>query len=874
MYIYKKMNAPAKKPLSKMMKARQNKEIENNLANHIEVGNKIIIKKIFDELLNDEVYTDMINKYMEGKGKEMCGFSHISTHHKLSQSIISNEKMEKYYELYKIYETEQIRAEKIEPIQKIKKENAPNIINNKKEIVPSVVVDEIICEKKLSYLQNKYTLDMFREHSELVKKIPIKDLKVCYNNMLKFVEYKLEQIRDEKPLEATYKYSKNRKDGRMFGINSIQGVNGFVRNFLLDDNEFKDLDIINAHPVFALNICKEHDIACPYLSDYVNNRSKILEDIMEVEDITKGEAKEKVLIMMNSHNKKIPTKYKWLKGFKNEMYEIRENLIKIDDFQYILKYIDEEDANNLEGKFFNHILCIEENKVLQLLIKKCEKMNLKIFSLMFDGLVLYNDENFKKTEDNFFTTRGYDGDDLLNHFSEFIAKNTIHKNIKFSYKKIESPIIMPDDYEAEKKEKKTQYEKIKADFEEKNCKVDINFYCDGNQYSITDFRTKYMNFYADYFQVDKFSSISFIDKWLKDADARTYDKVGIFVDESKCPNNVYNLWENWEILNYAESEEYNLIVDDYEYNKKGLEYFLNHINLLVNYNEELYIFVVIWLAQMFQYTETKTMELIFVSQEGSGKGLFLHFLKTIMGNKKVFETTNPQRDIFGNFNPLMKDSVLVVFNEANKSNFYNANDMKKALITDKTLIINAKGKDSIEVNSNHRFITFTNNADPSSKNKRRDLFIRCSDDKVGDKTYFEEGFKYAEDKNVCLFIYEYLMGLTINKTITQFDIPKSEYDEAITAEQRNIVLLFLEDLCSEYIDIDNTYIERKDNIDIYKDFIRFKNSIHNNYDMSPIAFHMKISFYKFKSITKGNKDNKKFYMINHKELMKELQTKS
>jgi len=727
---------------------------------------------------------------------------------------------------------------------------------------PSVVVNEIICVKKLSYLQNKYTLDMFREHSELVKKIPIKDLKVCYNNMLKFVELKLEQIRDEKPLEATYKYSKNRTDGRMFGINSIQGVNGFVRNFLLDDNEFKDVDVINAHPTILLNICKEHDIACPYLSDYVNNRSKILEDIMEAENITKGEAKEKVLIMMNSHNKKIPTKYKWLKGFKNEMYEIRENLIKIDDFQHILKYIDEEDANNLEGKFLNHILCIEENKVLQILIKECEKMNLKIFALMFDGLVLYNDENFKKVEG------------LLEYFSEIVAKYTIHKNIKFSYKKIESPITMPDDYEAEEIMKKTKYEAIKEDFEENNCKVDINFYCNGNQYSLTDFRTKYMNFYADYFQVDKFTYISFIDKWLKDPDARTYEKVGIYVDESKCPKNVYNLWEKWEILNYAESLSYAIIDNDDEYNKKGLEYFLNHINLLVNYNEELYIFVVIWLAQMFQYTETKTMELIFVSQEGAGKGLFLQFLKTIMGNKKVFETTNPQRDIFGNFNPLMKDSVLVVFNEANKSNFYNANDMKKALITDKTLIINAKGKDSIEVNSNHRFITFTNNADPSSKNKRRDLFIRCSDDKIGNKLYFEEGFKYAENKNVCYYIYKYLMGLTINKTITQFDIPKSEYDEAITAEQKNIVLLFLEDLCSEYIDIDNTYIEEKDNNDIYRDFIRFKNSIHSNYDMTPIAFHMKVSFYKFKSITKGHKGNKRFYTINHKELIEELKTKS
>jgi hypothetical protein len=669
-----------------------------------------------------------------------------------------------------------------------------------------------------------------------------------------FVEYKLEQIRDEKPLEATYRYSKNRKDGRMFGINSIQGVNGFVRNFLLDDNKFKDVDVINAHPTILLNICKTHDLACPYLSDYVNNRSKILEDIMEAEDITKGEAKEKVLIMMNSHNKKIPTKYKWLKGFKNEMYEIRENLIKIDDFQHILKYIDEEDANNLEGKFLNHILCIEENKVLQILIKECEKLNLKIFALMFDGLVLYNDDDFDE--------------DILEHFSELVAKNTIHKNIKFSFKTIESPIIMPNDYEAEKKEKKTQYEKIREDFEKENCKVDVNFYCNGNQYNKTDFITKYMNFYADYFQVDKFSSISFIDKWLKDANARTYDKVGIYVDESKCPKNVLNLWEKWEILKHEE------IDDDYEYNKKGLEYFLNHINLLVNYNEELYIFVVIWLAQMFQYTEIKTMELIFVSVEGAGKGLFLHFLKTIMGNKKVFETTNPQRDVFGNFNPLMKDSVLVVFNEANKSNFYNANDMKKALITDKTIIINDKNKSGIEVNSNHRFITFTNNADPSSKNKRRDLFIRCSDDKVGDKTYFEEGFKYADDKNVCLFIYKYLMSLTINKTITQFDIPKSEYDEAISAEQRNIVLLFLEDICSEYIDIDNTYIEEKDNNEIYKDFLRFKNSIHNNYDMSPIAFHMKISFYKFKSITKGNNGNKRFYTINHKELIKELKTKS
>ena len=177
--------------------------------------------------------------------------------------------------------------------------------------------------------------------------------------------------------------------------------------------------------------------------------------------------------------------------------------------------------------------------------------------------------------------------------------------------------------------------------------------------------------------------------------------------------------------------------------------------------------------------------------------------------------------------------------------------------------------------SNHRFITFTNNADPSTKNKRRDLFIRCSDEKVGNKEYFEEGFKYAEDYGVCLYIYEYLMGLKVNKTITEFDIPNSDYDEEIKAEQKNIVILFLEDLCNEFMmpDEKNMSSLQIDNNELYKDFLKFKYSNHNDYNISPIAFHMKISFYKFKSITKGSDGSKRFYTIKVKELRDELKNK-
>ena len=702
---------------------------------------------------------------------------------------------------------------------------------------------EEIDEKKLNYLKHEYTFEMFREHSELIKKIKIKDMKDNYKKVMKYVEIKLQQIKYKKAPTATYKYAIGRTDGRLYGGNSIQGINGFVRNFLIDGNYFRDLDINNAHPTFLLNICNLHNILCPHLGDYIKNRKKILKDLMETDKLNMREAKDRILMIMFLHKRIKSPKNKWVKGFIDEMYEIREKIAKIEEYDFISRYISEEDADNYEGCFISNLLQIEENKILQEIIIYCRENALYVFALMFDGLIIGAKDM---------------PDDIKSALSKRIAEKTIHKNIGFSFKGFETPITMNSDYVI--KNEKT-YQEIKEEFEKNNCKVDCRFYCGTTQYSQADFLVKYNNFYYER---------SFLGDWLSDPNMRSYDDVGIYIDEKKCPKNIYNLWSKWNIL---QMKEENKIVNDDVVNEKGLTYFKNHIKVLVNNDEKLYNFVIGWLAQMFQYTEIKTIELIFVSMEGAGKGLFLQFLKTIMGNKKILETTNPQREIFGNFNPLMKESILVVFNEANKSNFYNANDMKKALITDKTLIINEKNKNSIEVQSNHRFITFTNNADPSTKNKRRDLFIRCSDEKVGNKEYFEEGFKYAEDYGVCLYIYEYLMGLEVNRTITEFDIPNSEYDEEIKAEQKHIVLLFLEDLCNKFIDTNNTNIEEIDNNEMYKDFLRFKYSIHNNYDLSPIAFHMKISFYKFKSITKERDGSKRFYRINIKELRDELKNK-
>ena len=45
----------------------------------------------------------------------------------------------------------------------------------------------------------------------------------------------------------------------------------------------------------------------------------------------------------------------------------------------------------------------------------------------------------------------------------------------------------------------------------------------------------------------------------------------------------------------------------------------------------------------------------YVSNEGAGKGSFLKLMSLMLGSSRVFETTQPSRDVWGYFNGLMTD---------------------------------------------------------------------------------------------------------------------------------------------------------------------------------------------------------------------------
>jgi hypothetical protein len=694
-------------------------------------------------------------------------------------------------------------------------------------------IREAIDKTKLSYLLDTYDEMSFLDDTDAMPRN-------AHQYYIKLVKYLDQKFKSDSPY-VRYKYAKNRNDGRMFSTDGIQQILKNVRNFLAPTNAI-EVDLISAHPQVLHNICLHHKITCSCLSDYINNRQNILDAICIEDNINKEEAKKKVLIATNT-NTRLVTQNKWLKSYIAEVKKIRTELQSVSDYDYIKEIANKE---NFDGSFINHILCVYENAILQVMRNYYEGLGCETWALMFDSIILY--------------PTNVPIEECFTELEQLITNSIpIMKTIKLKRKELTTTIEMPSSYSIKLKD---DYEKVKEKFELTNCKVDCVFYCNANQYSRAEFCIKYGNLF--YYENNK--PKLFINAWLIDESLRYYDNVGMYPNSNKymCPSNTYNLWVDWNINSATIKEEEG--IDDL-----GLEFFINHIKLLCNFDEDLTAFVIRWLAQFLQYTHIKTIELIFISSEGAGKGLFLEFLRTIMGSKKVFESTDPQRDIFGQFNTLLKDSVLVVFNEANRSNFFNQNDKKKALITDEVLTINDKGKSSYQINSNHRFITFTNNPDPSMKNKRRDIFIRCSDSKIGDRDYFIEGFKYAKSLKTAKKIYDYLITLKgVAPTIGEFDIPtNSIYDNIIKEEQRNIVLQYLEYYCLSY-EYDESNIGAND---LYTLFLEFLKDRHIKFEMTKPAFSMKITFYDFKHIRKCGQGNTKWY-INTKKLLEELKIKN
>jgi hypothetical protein len=540
--------------------------------------------------------------------------------------------------------------------------------------------------------------------------------------------------------------------GRLFSGGSLQGISAIYRGLLMRGIA-TDIDMANAHPVILRWICHIHDIPCPNLEYYINNRADILACFPD-----RAKGKRAFLIATNT-DKMVATALdpEILQEYNKEMMRIQKKIVKLTEYKDIFDTIPEyKTSRNYNGSAINRILCFYENQILQHAVHVINGSGLEIAILMFDGLMVYGDH--------------YENTALLEAIRARVEEQMPGLNMMWAYKPHDTSITIPDDFDENDYLTTNSYSTLKTNFEINIAKIIESsvFIKETPDEVILLTENKLTVSYKHLKAEDR--KRPFIMDWIIDPTMRVYEKMGMFPDAAKCPRDVYNLWRPFAIDQFE---------GEYTPRPDGEQMIIDHIRVLCNYQEEVVNYVLLWMAHMLQFPENKSIVVTFISQQGSGKGTFMKLMAQLLGGKRVFETANPSRDVWGDFNGHMTTSFLVNLNELSRKDTIDSEGKIKALVTDPTVTINFKGINQYQIPSFHRFLITTNNEQPvkTSDDDRRNLIIRCSDDKRGDTDYFKKLNEYLDDDDVIRTIGATLKTMIVAEKFNQYPIPRTKYQD-------------------------------------------------------------------------------------------------
>lgn len=191
--------------------------------------------------------------------------------------------------------------------------------------------------------------------------------------------------------------------GRLFSFRgrSLQGMPREVRHTVAGDY-YHDIDIKNAHPVFLLQYCEKHEIACKHLRDYVDNREERIAEVLQaIPTFTREDVKRGVLALTNG-GRGVFTKAimercpEWVHNYKWMVESIHNQIMEREPiFSKIGKRNAEERKKqggfyNPTGSTVNLLLCDIENTVLMAMVSSLKEqgIDIKNIVLVFDGLMI------------------------------------------------------------------------------------------------------------------------------------------------------------------------------------------------------------------------------------------------------------------------------------------------------------------------------------------------------------------------------------------------------------------------------------------------------------------------------------------------------
>jgi len=581
-------------------------------------------------------------------------------------------------------------------------------------------------------------------------------------------------------ISQEYKYSKRMMDSKVgriyvnhFGIQSLQKK---LRGFLSGEYHH-DVDINNCFPSLLVWFIENNyqDIDISNLKKYVKKRSKLLEKYKT--------SKIEVLKWLN-RDFQYTGDNTLIKCLDSEFKKIQKTLWE-DKTNEIVALVNKKEitSTNKKGSLLHSVLSIIENDILQGVIAELDG---KVKVPFYDGA---------------FIDASEDKEEIISKLNDFTKKYNLtwsikeHQTLDLSNINLDDDDDIVDESPFEEKlygyeyidysDLKTKFEKnhticlapfmIIREYEDFYSYDDLEHKCIKYElHSESEFEKVYRNLY--YHQkvmrntgtkkkpnyIEEVVSMPFVKTWLEDPTRRTVKKMDFIpqpVNKNICPKNVYNMFKGFS-AQMPKEKEYDFDIDN------EVQRFINHIKLLVNFEEDSTNYVINYIADLVQNPQNlPEVALVFKSKQGLGKDLLIHYLEKIINSEHIYRTANLD-EVYGNFNPAVKGKLIVQLNELEGKDGFAKKERLKDSITAPSLNINEKNIKQFKINNSIRFIIFSNNMNPIEipADDRRFVVFRGAELLAKEKkdAYYNPLFDNLKNKDIINKIYEYFMNIDIS----------------------------------------------------------------------------------------------------------------
>ena len=247
--------------------------------------------------------------------------------------------------------------------------------------------------------------------------------------------------------------------------------------------------------------------------------------------------------------------------------------------------------------------------------------------------------------------------------------------------------------------------------------------------------------------------------------------------------------------------------------------FLNHVKTVIcNNDKEKYDYLLCWFANIIQNITVKNGTLpIIHGAQGSGKSIVVEIFGELLGNYALVNVDDLDK-VFGKFNGLIGQHLFININEPPESDKkFSFTGKIKAKTTQKDIVQETKGVDSIEAVSWANYSMTTNNPSPvqEEKGNRRYIYFKTNDSKCGNKNYFKTLLGSIQPEKQGDYNKEF-MGVLLHYMKTEIDVKEFDAEDLIRDINNRVKSDYNEQLERQYLDLNSVdkYV-----VDHYMDFV-------------------------------------------------------